>query len=162
MLRHWGNDGLISVRTANPDDATTIIAGINAICDEGDAFYISRFVATPEWHSVLYQPESTPNSLLLVAEWHGRFAGSGNLFAGGDHTYCRHVGSLGLFVLKPFRRRGIGKAILHHLFQQGKRMALEKLTLVVFANNLKAISLYQQSGFVEEGRQEKHIQAIWI
>lgn len=147
----------IEVRRANPKDAYKVMAGINAICDEGDAFYTSRFVPTPEWQIVLYHPESAPHYRLFVAEWNGQFAGSGNLFAGGNYTYWQHVASLGLFVLKPFRRLGIGKTIMQHLLHQSEYMGLEKVTLAVFANNVKAINLYQQFGFVEEGRQKKQI-----
>ena len=50
----------------------------------------------------------------------------------------------GIFVMKPFRSRGVGKQLL----QKAKELTPE-LTLEVFAENAQAIAFYQREGFSE-------------
>jgi RimJ/RimL family protein N-acetyltransferase len=145
------------IRRAAPTDAPAVIAGINALCVEGEAFYTTQFVPSPRWEAVLYRPEAVPDHLLAVAEWEGRFAGAGRLFPGAENTLFRHVAELGMFVLKAYRRRGIGHELLAWILGWAAESGLEKITLSVFATNQLAIQLYQRFGFVEEGRRRRQI-----
>jgi RimJ/RimL family protein N-acetyltransferase len=139
------------IRRAQVTDTDEIVAGINEICAEGGAFYINRFVLNEQWQAVLYQPNKVPDHLLLIAEMDGRFAGSARLFPGQAHTLHRHVVELGLFVLKPYRRKGIGSQLLQAALNWAGKQQFEKITLSVFATNQPAISLYRQFGFKQEG-----------
>lgn len=148
------------VRRATLTDAKQIIGGINSICSEGGAFYTTQFIPTQEWETVLYHPSTAVDLFLAVAEWNGEFAGVVRLFPGNKRTLIHHVAELGLFVLKPFRRRGIGTQLLISAIEWAFRKDLEKITLAVFATNLPAISLYQKFDFIEEGRQVGQIKTI--
>ena len=56
-----------------------------------------------------------------------------------------HVNGLG--VLRPYRRRGIGLALLHHAFGEYYRRGKRGVSLGVDAENLTgALSLYQRAG----------------
>lgn len=142
----------ILIRPATPADADMIIGSINAICAEGNAFYTTRFVASQQWEAALYQPEQVPDHLLVVAELDGSFAGAGHLFPGPEHTLYRHVGEAGLWVLKPYRRQGIGRQLMDWMLSWAVQSGLEKVILNVFATNRAALALYTELGFVEEGR----------
>lgn len=144
--------GQVLVRRAEIEDSAAIIAGIEAICTEGGAFHVARFVPTTQWETVLIRPESAPNHLLAVAEWQGCFAGAGRLFPGGSHTLHSHVAELGMFVLKPYRNRGIGRQLLKWMLDWAINSRLEKITLSVSVTNLLAICLYERFGFITEGR----------
>jgi ribosomal protein S18 acetylase RimI-like enzyme len=141
----------LTIRPAKHNDSTIIVTGINEICAEGGAFYASYFRPTGQWQKVLYNPEIVSDHLLLVAEWGGQFAGSLNLFPGESHTLSRHVVDLGIFVLRPFRRLGIGSQLMQTGINWASSKQFEKITLSVFATNVPAVRLYQQLGFQKEG-----------
>jgi L-amino acid N-acyltransferase YncA len=148
---------MIHIRRANSEDAPFIVQGINQVCTEGGAFVTDRFVPTPTWQSVLQSPEQLPNHLVVVAEFDGVFAGSGRLFPGPAHSYYQHVVELGMFVLPPFRQKGIGRALLKWMCDWADSQSYERITLAVFAKNQAAFNLYQSTGFIEEGRMHKQI-----
>jgi RimJ/RimL family protein N-acetyltransferase len=66
-----------------------------------------------------------------------------------------HVGELGMGVLKAYRRRGIGQALLERAIRESHTKGLEKVELEVFASNAPAIALYEKVGFMVEGRRRK-------
>jgi hypothetical protein len=145
------------IRRAGSADASQIISGINAICSEGGAFYTTRFVTTPQWESVLYHPEMAPDHMLAIAEQEGELLGAGRLFPGGDQTLMNHVAELGLFVLKPFRQRGIGTRLLNWLVQWAGQAGIEKMTLTVFSSNEPALQFFRKHHFVQTGRLRRQI-----
>jgi RimJ/RimL family protein N-acetyltransferase len=145
------------IRRANRKDAQQIVAGINAICAEGGSFYTTQFILTPQWEAVLYHPEKVPDHLLAVAEWNGQIVGAGRLFPGGENTLMNHVTELGLFVLSPFRGRGVGTRLFTQLRDWATHGGVEKIALSVSATNKPAIRFYQKQGFSQEGRLSRHI-----
>lgn len=54
-------------------------------------------------------------------------------------------------VKSEVRGQGIGRQILLHLLEEGKKMGVEAFTLEVRKGNAKAIGLYESLGFVTEG-----------
>lgn len=157
------------IRRATRTDVPRILAGIEAICDEGGAFYTTQFIPTPQWEAALSNPGISPNLVLAVAEVEGQFAGAGRLFPGGEHTLFQHTAELGMFVLPPFRRQGIGRLLVYWLLNWALEVGLAKINLCVFATNKPALNLYRSIGFFEEGRQlrqirqaGKEIDLIWM
>lgn len=63
----------------------------------------------------------------------------------------RHVGVLGMGVHPDFRGEGIGHLLLERALRHARTCRLEKVELTVFASNLIAVKLYEQSGFEVEG-----------
>lgn len=66
----------------------------------------------------------------------------------------KHVGVLGISVAPPYRDGGVGTWYMETLLSEAK-LCVPQLTIVtleVFANNPRAIHLYQKTGFVEYGR----------
>ena len=68
-----------------------------------------------------------------------------------DAEFLSHVGRLGMGVLRDYRGRGIGTALIRRALMHAKASGLEKVELEVFASNEAAISLYERSGFEREG-----------
>jgi RimJ/RimL family protein N-acetyltransferase len=139
------------IRPAVPYDAARIVAGIEAICAEDIFFVTDRFLPDEQWEAVLHRPETAPDHLLVVAEVGGVFAGCGNLFSGPPGRKDRHVAHLGMYVLKPFRDRGVGTGMMAWMLEWAERMGLKKITLSVLATNQPAIHLYHKFGFEVEG-----------
>lgn len=146
------------IRPAIVADAPAVIKGINAICLEGNAFYITHCIPDDIWQMALYRPSEAPEHCLLVAEQEDIFMGAANLFSSPAHTLSTHVAELGLYVLSPYRRQGIGRAMVTQLLNWAiDQSNLEKIVLHVFATNTIALSLYRQFDFVEEGRQHRQV-----
>jgi RimJ/RimL family protein N-acetyltransferase len=63
-----------------------------------------------------------------------------------------HQTEIGLVVLEAFWGLGIGRKIMECLIDWGRKEGLRKLCLRTFAENARAIPLYESLGFVQEGR----------
>ncbi|MFJ1267921.1 N-acetyltransferase family protein [Legionella lytica] len=68
-----------------------------------------------------------------------------------DRPVFAHVGSLGIGVLAAYRGQGIGKKLMHAAIQQAEQKGLTRIELTVREENLPAIAMYEQFGFVKEG-----------
>jgi ribosomal protein S18 acetylase RimI-like enzyme len=64
----------------------------------------------------------------------------------------KHRAEIGMGLMKEYRGKGIGRALLEKLISAAPDRGLEKLELVVLADNESAIQLYKSVGFKEEGR----------
>ena len=62
-----------------------------------------------------------------------------------------HVGTLGMGVLKEWRRSGLGRKLILECLVLARAKGLEKVELSVYADNLAAIRLYESVGFSHEG-----------
>ncbi|MEL3971158.1 GNAT family N-acetyltransferase [Rossellomorea oryzaecorticis] len=89
---------------------------------------------------------------LIVAEVNGLVVGSIE-FRSQTRKRLSHTGSVSMSISKNYRGMGIGKALLKALVDWAEENPLiEKISLGVFSTNQRAISLYKQMGFLEEGR----------
>jgi len=144
----------VRVRRAAPADAPAIIAATETVCAEGIYFQTDTFVPDRHWEAVLYQPEGVPQHLLAVADLDGEIIGTVRLFAGMCGPKDQHVAELGISVLPLYRGQGIGRRLLAYALDWAAGQGLKKITLSVFATNLRAIRLYEQFGFVLEARRK--------
>jgi RimJ/RimL family protein N-acetyltransferase len=62
-----------------------------------------------------------------------------------------HVGRLGMGIRAEWRRQGVGRRLLQACLSQAKTVAIEKVELEVFSDNLGAVKLYESFGFSHEG-----------
>ncbi len=65
-----------------------------------------------------------------------------------------HIGSFGISILKEFRGMGLGKLLMKNMLEEAIKNLprLKIITLEVFAENKKAISMYRIFGFEEYGK----------
>jgi RimJ/RimL family protein N-acetyltransferase len=93
----------------------------------------------------------SPNSVSLIAERGGRIVGNLTLF-GGPYRRNRHVGQIGMGVLRAFWGIGIGGAMLDEAIRWAEgNPYIQKLSLQVYQTNDRAIRLYLRKGFAKEG-----------
>jgi putative acetyltransferase len=95
--------------------------------------------------------ENGPNDAGLVAVIEGQVIGSIGLHRDRPHRRS-HVASLGMAVHDAHAGRGVGRALLSAAVDLAERWwNIRRLELNVYADNLRAIALYERFGFEREG-----------
>lgn len=142
----------IRIRTATAHDAAALVAAIDEVAREGRYLSRSTFQQDPAVEAAHIELTIQHGGTVLLAEVHGQLAGW--LTLQRDKTpYRRHVCLLGMGVLRPYRHRGLGKALLEEALRYAREAQhIDRVELAVRATNLAAIGLYQSVGFVYEGR----------
>jgi RimJ/RimL family protein N-acetyltransferase len=95
----------------------------------------------------------------LVAEVEGHLAGSG-LIRRPARSRLQHTGHIGIGISPRFQGLGLGRAIMEGLIAWARSLGpriVTRIDLDVFADNTKAIRLYESLGFVVEGRRRRAI-----
>jgi len=148
------------IRSADPADAQSILELVHAVLPE-PGWAITRpdeFKLTledeKEW---VKKHAENPCWVALVAEASGKVIGMLN-FENETRKRIAHAGTLHISVLKEWRSKGAGKALIRTLIEWAEpHPEIEKLCLTVFATNARAIHLYEQLGFREEGRRRSQV-----
>jgi RimJ/RimL family protein N-acetyltransferase len=97
------------------------------------------------------------DALVLVAELNNEIIGL-LFFVPQTKKKNSHTGEFGVNVHPDYQHIGIGRVLVEELLKWAKENSrIEKVFLTVFHTNHKAIQLYKNLGFIEEGR---HIKAI--
>jgi L-phenylalanine/L-methionine N-acetyltransferase len=94
-----------------------------------------------------------PAMLKLVAEIEGRVAGYAELQTFPDWARHRHAGEINMITThQDFRGRGVGAALMTAMLDVADNwLGLRRIGLFCWADNLRAIALYERHGFVREG-----------
>lgn len=87
-----------------------------------------------------------PNTLYLMAEADGRFAGMCGFWQSFDEADIMNVA-----VDPAFRRQRIAELLMEELMRRGQLRGITAFTLEVRASNEAAIGLYEKCGFITEG-----------
>ncbi len=91
------------------------------------------------------------NNRALVAELDGRVVGSIGLHREPSHRR-QHAAGLGMAVHDAFAGRGVGSALMAAALELADRWwNIRRLELSVYADNARAIALYERFGFEREG-----------
>jgi ribosomal-protein-alanine N-acetyltransferase len=95
-----------------------------------------------------------PQALFLVCELRGEPVGYCGLY------WVLDEGSIANLAVDPAcRRQGVGRALLHALFDFARRQQLLFLTLEVRPSNQAARALYASEGFLPVGRRKNYYRA---
>ncbi|MCZ8074095.1 MAG: GNAT family N-acetyltransferase [Paucibacter sp.] len=90
--------------------------------------------------------------LSLVAEVQGQVLGSAGLHPAGAALRRRHAMSLGISVAAEAQGQGIGRALMAALMDYADNWGqVLRTELTVYADNARAIRLYESFGFQREG-----------
>lgn len=91
-----------------------------------------------------------PENHVLVAEVNGRAVGFARLDVSGGRQ--RHVGTLSVNVHDDYQGQGIGRRLVEALLELADdHLGLTRVQLEVWADNARAIRLYESLGFEREG-----------
>ena len=148
-------DGTITLRSATPADASALIAlQLEMAREGGGTVYAEDEVDTDPVVRArrVRRAIAAPDDLVIVAESGGAVVGEAS-FRAGNARRIAHRGLLGVSVSRPWRSRGVGRALVSGIVEWCRaRPAIERVCLWVFADNAPALALYRSLGFVEEGR----------
>jgi putative acetyltransferase len=90
------------------------------------------------------------NATRLVAVIDGKAIGM--IFLAREENRRSHVGSIGMAVHDAYAGRGVGTALMQAVVDLAERWwNVRRLELSVYADNDRAISLYERFGFEREG-----------
>jgi putative acetyltransferase len=96
--------------------------------------------------------ELTPGTTMLVAVIEGKAIGAAGLHPVSDNRRRAHAATIGMSVHDAYAGRGAGRALLAALLDKADRwLNYSRIELTVWADNARAISLYERAGFEREG-----------
>ena len=142
----------IVLRTPRWEDLDDLLQLINSVVDEGAQIGKDRKVSREEeidWLSGLLARLERGKTFFLIGEAKGKIIASSDI--NRQDGFQKHVGVVGIAIMKDFREVGIGTAMMRVLIEQAKKMGMEILTLTAFASNERAIHVYEKVGFLKTG-----------
>jgi len=147
------DEGLV-VRPASDADRMPLAVMLAAVAEERDGIATEPPIDVEAWAASFDLDGS------LVAEVAGEIVGSLHI-----EVSRFGFGEIAMAVARPWRGRGVGKALMRAAINWARDQGLHKLSLIVFPHNEAAIALYRKFGFVEEGRRIKQYRrasgALW-
>ncbi len=143
-------DGLAVRGFARSDARAVYEADMEAFEDHWDSFSI----AFDEWRRYFFDSSDFDPELWFVVEDEGELAGF-SLCSKHPETTTGYVRVLG--VRRPWRRRGLGTALLVHSFRELGARGCERVRLMVDGENLTgAVQLYERAGMHVARRAERY------
>ncbi len=141
----------LRARPLGPSDVDVLAAFFGEIAADPTADRFHPHPFTAEAARAIAQHEG--RDLYLGQFLDGRLVGYGML-RGWDAGY--ETPSLGIYLSAEVRGRGLSKALMEDLHDQARARGAEKVRLKVYKDNVRAVNLYEQLGYVffaEEGEQ---------
>jgi RimJ/RimL family protein N-acetyltransferase len=92
----------------------------------------------------------------VVAEIDGKLVGNSEVIRGKSVDVFHH-GKLGISVLREYRNQGIGVEMMNTLVEESRKLRLKTIELELFANNERALHVYEKVGFKQVGKIPKKI-----
>jgi RimJ/RimL family protein N-acetyltransferase len=146
----------ILIRRASLDDAHACSKYMSILADE-NLQQLSGLRPTPEQERAFLQKASDECALVLLAMNGADVIGTLDLWR-GESAIKRHSARLGMSLLAPYWRRGLGRELLQRAIIEAKQWAdFCRIDLEVSPTNEQAIRLYESAGFVREGTIRKAV-----
>jgi RimJ/RimL family protein N-acetyltransferase len=109
-----------------------------------------------DWFSSLYKDLLVGDAVASVAEVGGMVVGMCEIIRGDKRVDKRHIGTLGIAIIKGHRGKGIGTKLIGSCLKKAKGK-FDIVKLSAFATNPVAVKLYKNAGFREYGLGKKFI-----
>jgi RimJ/RimL family protein N-acetyltransferase len=144
---------IIHLRPSNPDDAVGVSACVDAVARERRYLGNVAGFSAEETRSFISTLVGTGGVQMLALDE--------NAVVGWcDVTPLpfegmRHVGRLGMGLLPSYRGQGLGRRLLREVLHRVFAKSVWRVELEVFASNMAAVLLYEQEGFITEGRKRR-------
>ncbi|MGW8251608.1 MAG: N-acetyltransferase family protein [Anaerolineales bacterium] len=145
-----------TIREARSEDAGQLVDFVTRLSEETELYIVMQpgefTLSVDEQAKLIEVYEASDNSAYFIALADGQIVGRLNI-KGGSRAGTRHSAVLVISVAKGWRDQGIGSQLMEYAIQWARESGvLKRLELLVFAENARAIHLYEKYGFVVEGR----------
>jgi ribosomal protein S18 acetylase RimI-like enzyme len=113
--------------------------------------YIADFVTKSLTRGLICVVHPVQNPAGIIGEIHG--------YTLGLKTFAHVLEQVTMAVHPEYQGQGLGKSLLNHLqaHVQHHQPGIQKVELMCFGNNEKALNLYLRSGFGIEGRRKNRV-----
>ena len=151
-----GNEAWL--RNGDAPDGNTVFDIFNATHAETDYLlsYPDENSFDPEQEAhFLEEKTKSPNEIEIIAFIDGKIAGMAGIGAIGTKYKVKHRAEFGISILKEYWGLGLGRALTEACIQCARDAGYVQMELNVVSENKRAISLYQNLGFAEFGRNPK-------
>lgn len=150
----------VEIRDAEPSDAPALLAYFKRIGGETPHLTFGEEgvpLSEAEERAHIERLRNADNMLFLLALCDGEIVGHVT-FTGGTKPRTRHSGELGISIVQPYWREGLGKTLIQSLLAWATAGGIiRKINLRVRVDNARAIALYEQLGFIIEGRETRTV-----
>jgi len=146
------NDSRFQLRRARPADAEDFVRLMGHPEVYGGLLQLP-YPDVDAWRQRLAEPGAPGRTdLHLVAVHDEHVIASAGIFPASPALRRRHAMGLGISVAPPWQGQGVGTLMMGALCDYADRwLGILRLELTVYADNLRAQSLYRRFGFVDEG-----------
>lgn len=138
------------------EDAEEMIAYLHQIF--GETHYLTRYPEemegmTTENEKVFLEhyADAEARCMKIDAVVDGRIVGSTDISVVADRMKLRHRATLGLSIIKDYWGMGIGTLLMEEALAEAKKLGFYQVELGVYADNERAIRLYEKMGFERWG-----------
>jgi RimJ/RimL family protein N-acetyltransferase len=155
----------VTLRALKWEDLDDCVAFINDLVGEKDTEPNLGIIADrkqtreeeAEWLANQITGIEKGSVVSVIAELGGRLAGNSSVTR-GSYEDTKHHGYLGIAIARKHRDRGLGLEMMRTLVRESLKAGLKTVQLEVFANNPRAIHVYEKTGFKEVGRIPRKMQ----
>jgi len=144
----------IILRSPDMFDAEQLLEHMRITSAETE--FMSRYpeeitVSVESQSRFLQMIENDPDNFMLAAYIDGRLVGNAGITRVRDNFKYRHRANFGISLQEEVCGLGLGTIMMQEIFDIVKQTSFEQLELTAFADNVRAIRLYEKVGFVKTG-----------
>lgn len=144
------NGQKIILRSPDMFDAEQLLDHMRQTSAETE--YISRYpeeitVSVETQSRFLQMIENDADNFMLAAYLNGHMVGNAGVTRVRENIKYRHRANFGISLKEEVCGLGLGTLMMQEVLKAVKKTSFEQLELSVFADNLRAIRLYEKMGF---------------
>ena len=128
---------------------------IHALIQEAFDWREREYQSFEDWKKFMIHPDTFNPDLWFLAVKDNEIIGTCLCFKQSDIGWIRQ-----LAVKKPYRKLGIGRALLQRSFQAFKALGLPKAGLAVESENPKAVDFYQSAGMFKAVHLDEYVKEV--
>jgi RimJ/RimL family protein N-acetyltransferase len=148
----------ITLRPARPDDADAIIAAVRSTAQERSYVLMEIYGKDAATQRAYIERLDREHNLFIVATAGGEVVG---ILALLDFLLCSTPEpglSVGVHIVRDWRGRGIGSALLRYAMRWAKEHGYPRLEADIFTTNERSLHLFEKAGFREDACRRRSIQ----
>lgn len=146
---------MVKVRKGSLRDAEGVVAVINSVIAEGKLTILNKPLTVQEEERFL--ASLSDRETVFVAEVDGKIIGVQTISLYSPMAANSHVATIGTWIHKDYRNRGIGKLLAKETFNFAREKKFEKILIYVMAHNKQALRFYESLGFKKIGIAKKQV-----